>query len=139
MDYKELLKDLNIIKNTLDEFEKKHGEEIAEFISKRDISEEENLIASALASIYEKTINIRFTIDKLQAPVKREGILTKNTDGEICLNGEPLPLLTDLEVLVHDEFNRGWTPAFIGTGESGPFLVGVDRDTDINGIKARIK
>ena len=139
MNYKNVLNDLNILKQYLDNFEKNHGEELANFISQRDLSEEENLIANSLASVYEKTISMRFTIEKLQAPVKKEGILTINSDGQICLNGEPLPLLTDLEVLVYDEFNQGWTPAFIGTGESGPFLVGVTRDTDINGMKARIK
>lgn len=139
MNYEALITDLNTVVSALREFQEKHGMEIMRFSSKQDISAEENLIANSLTSIVDKMNGIRFITEKLQAPVKKEGTLSRDDEGRICLDGEPLKLLTDLEVLVDEGFNRGWTSSMIGMGEGGMFLVGIRKDICVDGLKARIR
>lgn len=139
MNYEEVLKDLNGITQVIEEFNEKHGKEIADFIVREHVSEEENLIINTLLSVTMKFNEIKSSVKKLQKPVKHEGLLSKNDSNQICLDNKPLPIFTELEVLIHDEVNHGWTSTIVGSRENGSYLAGIPRDANINGMKARMR
>ena len=139
MNHKEILKDLNILKQAHEEFDKKHGREISRFVVKRNCTEEENLLCNTLIALTTKLNEIDHAIEYLQKPVVCEGVLNRNEKNQICLNNEPLEIFTEIEVLIHDEFHHGWTNVIVGHLDSGSYLVGLPRDLDINGIKARMR
>ena len=91
--------------------------------------------------IYCKMTEIGKAIEVFTTTIKSTGILSKGTEGTILYNDEPLKPMDNLEILLdNDEFDiHGWTRVFVGLNENGQFLVGIPRDVDIDGIKARIR
>lgn len=136
-----VLEDLLVVKQSHEEFLLKHGKEIREFVSKKDVAPEENLLIQVLLDIISKFTEIDHAIELLQKPIAREGILLRDAYGNICLDEVPLLLMQEVEVFVEMDKNdmNGWTRTFVGTGENGDFLVGLPRDLDIVGLRARIR
>jgi len=67
-------------------------------------------------------------------------VLGRSEDGEITLDGEILPLMTEVEILFHDnEMGQDvWTRCFVG-GSGKRYLVGLKKDLELNGLKARMR
>lgn len=133
----EMLKELN---HAGELFLKQHEEELNVLINKKETSAEENLQKEILLELLEHVYGIHHITEYAKRKIGRTGSLSRNEDDEILFDGEILPLMTEMEVLVYDEdFKQEiWTRTFIG-GFERKYLVGLDKNYDINGIQARIR
>lgn len=139
-EFADILMDLKRIKGTLEDFQVKHGETILDFAAE-DVSGEMYLYMEVLMEIYCKMTEIGKAIEVFTTTIKSTGTLSKSTDGLIYYNEAPLNPMDELEIFIkNEEFGiNGWTRVFVGLNDSGQFLVGIPRDVDINGVKARIR
>lgn len=139
-EFAEILADLKWIRQMHESFQKKHGEVIAKFVSE-DVEGEEYLYMETLLDIYCKMADIGHCMEVFITPIKDTGVLSKNEAGQICYNDVPLKPMDRLEVLLkNEEFGiNGWTRALVGLNDEGQYLIGIPRDVDINGVKARIR
>ena len=76
----------------------------------------------------------------MKKEIVKEGVLIRNSAGEITFNGEVLPLIREIEVYIHDEDLKQevWTKTFVG-GVRKKYLVGLGKDLDVTGLKARMR
>lgn len=139
-EFAEILTDLKSIKSRLNDFQQRHGETIAEFAAD-DVEGEEYLYMEVLLDIFCKMTDINKSVEVFTTTIKSTGTLSKSTDGLIYYNEAPLNPMDELEIFIkNEEFGiNGWTRVFVGLNDSGQFLVGIPRDVDINGVKARIR
>ena len=139
-EFADILMDLKRIKGTLEDFQLKHGEAILDFAAE-DVSGEMYLYMEVLMEIFCKSTEIGKAIEVFTTTIKSTGILNKDAEGTILYNDEPLKPMDNLEILLdNDEFDiHGWTRVLVGLNDSGQYLVGIPRDVDINGLKARIR
>lgn len=139
-EFTEILADLKRIKSTLEDFQIKHGEAIFDFAAE-DVSGEEYLYMEVLLDTYCKMTEIGRNIEVFTTPIKSNGTLSKGVNGQICYSGTPLKPMDRLEIYIeNEEFGiNGWTRVLVGLNDDGQYLIGIPRDANIEGIKARMR
>ena len=72
--------------------------------------------------------------------VVKEGVLGLDGQGELTLDGDILPLMTEVEVKLYDkeEEQEIWTMTRCGRGKKR-ILVGIDRSCPLIGMRARMR
>lgn len=113
---------------------------IVEFLRKEKITAEENLQKEILFELLDNIHGVCHTADYMKKNVVKEGVLGRNEDGEIVLDGEALPLMTEIEVFLHDKESGQdiWTKVFVG-GAGRRYLIGLKKDQELSGLKARMR
>ena len=67
------------------------------------------------------------------------GARTVDEKGNIRFNGKVMPLMSELEVYIADKTDQKvWVRVFTA-GEDKIYLAGLNKDLDVNGLKARIR
>lgn len=115
-------------------------EEVLKCMRSESKTSEESLQKEFLFELMDHVYGIRHITEYMNKQIIKEGILDRNEAGEIVMDGEVLPLMAEIEVLVYDE-DAGmevWTRVFVG-GSGRRYLVGVNKDREIRGIHARIR
>lgn len=140
MDRKILALEIQKMNEAGEIFLKQYEDVLGELFRKTELTDEESLEREILLELTEHIYGIRHIADYLNKGGCRIGTVQKNADGEIVFNGEVLPIMTELEVYVKDEFtNRDvWTRVFVG-GIEQKYLVGLKKNAEINRIPARIR
>lgn len=79
-------------------------------------------------------------VDYMGGDIELEGTLSWDQEGNICLDGKRLPMMTELEVLACDKRSGKdvWIRAFVG-GHGTRYLVGLGRDVNPEGLHARVR
>ena len=72
--------------------------------------------------------------------VVKEGVLGLDSQGEMTLDGDILPLVTEVEVKLYDkeEEQEIWTRTYVA-GAKKRYLVGIDRSCPLIGMRARMR
>ena len=72
--------------------------------------------------------------------VVKEGVLGLDGQGELTLDGDILPLMTEVEVKLYDkeEEQEIWTRTYVA-GAKKRYLVGIDRSCPLIGMRARMR
>lgn len=140
MDLKQLAGKMQGLKENGEAFLTQYEEMIVEFLRKKEITAEESLQKEILFEILDNIHGLCHGIDYMEMEVRKEGVLGRSEDGEITLDGEILPLMTEVEILFHDnEMGQDvWTRCFVG-GSGKRYLVGLKKDLELNGLKARMR
>lgn len=140
MELKMYAEKIHSLKMDCDIFLKENKEAIIEFMRKKDITAEENLEKEILFELLDAVNGICHAADYMAAEVTAEGFLGRDQNGEITFENKVLPLMSEIEVYLYDE-DAGmdvWTRVFVG-GKEKRYLVGIGKDYDIIGLKARIR
>ena len=133
----EKMKDLNeACRNVLAANE----EEMITFLRKDNVTAEECLQKEILFELLDNIHGVQHMLKYMGSDVTREGLLGRDEKGEITFDGEILPLMTEVEVYAYDEEleQEIWTRGYVG-GSRKRFLVGLDRDLELIGMKARMR
>lgn len=130
--------DLITLKDENIRFLERHEKEIVKRIRQFDKGAEENLEGEILFQLLTHIMDICNIIEYMQKPVQKEGILRRDQEGNLSLNGQQLPTMMQLEAYVYDEEQRRylWTWTWVGTGKF-PVLEGVKENPV--GIRVRIR
>lgn len=140
MELKMYAEKIHSLKTDCDIFLKENKEAIIEFMRKKDITAEENLEKEILFELLDAVNGICHAADYMAAEVTAEGFLGRDQNGEITFENKVLPLMSEIEVYLYDE-DAGmdvWTRVFVG-GKEKRYLVGIGKDYDIIGLKARMR
>lgn len=124
------------------EFLERYGEQISGFLRTEETSAEESLQKELFLELMEHIYGIHRLSDYLKKDKVRMGTLEQDEEGEIRFEGEILPLMTELEVYIFEPALSQdiWTRTYVGgKTENKKYLVGIPRETKINGIPARIR
>ena len=140
MDMKSLASQARIMSEAGSQFLIQYDEIIKELLNRKDLSAEESLQKEIMIELTEHIYGIRHIAEYLERTKLCTGTLSRNKTNEIEFNGEVLPLMTELEVYVRDEFlnQNVWTRVFVG-GFEKTYLVGLKKDFEIKDIPARIR
>lgn len=140
MDLKQLAEKMQSLKEAGEVFLKQNEDDIVEFLRKEEITAEESLQKEILFEVLDNIHGICHVAEYMEKGVVKEGVLGRSNDGEITLGEEELPLMTELEVCLYDEDlgEKIWTRAYVG-GSEKRYLVGVKKDQELNGLKARMR
>lgn len=142
MDFKTSAEMIEKLNRAGQEWIETYREEAAEFLKKEETSPEENLQKEIILELMEHIYGINHIAEYLKRVKVRDGFLERDEEGEIRFNGEILPLMTELEVYIFDEFMEReiWTRTYVGgVKKEQKYLVGLDRMMEIKGIRARIR
>lgn len=115
-------------------------DEILEFLRAEETTAEEGLQKDIFLELMEHIYGIRHIAEYMKKDVAMEGVLSRNEKGDILFDGEILPLMKEIEVLVYEEEaeHEVWTRTFVG-GADRKYLVGLNRNCEISGMHARIR
>lgn len=140
MNYDEILEGLAEVKKLNKSFLQKYEVEIMKFILQDNKTAEESLKEELLFEILTKIKRVTDEIDYFGKKTLLMGVLSKNEDGIILFNNEKLPMVQTLEVYLYDYVSASyaWTKCFVSCREPN-YLVGIDRNIEIDGLKARIR
>lgn len=140
MELKQLAEKMQGLKEAGEAFLTQYESQIVEFLRKEEITAEESLQKEILFELLDNIHGICYVTDYMGKDVAREGILGRNEDGEIVMDGEVLPLMTEVETFLHDEDLKQdiWTRAYVG-GNKRRYLVGLKKDQELDGLKARMR
>lgn len=123
------------------EFLKMHYETISKLSKTKELSAEESLKREMLVELVGYAEGICHVAEYMKKTEVRTGILGRNENGEICLNGEILPPMTELEVYVPDEFTGKdvWTRTYVIELDKKKILAGLEKTMEIKDIPVRIR
>lgn len=140
MDLKQLAEKMQGLKSAGEAFLWENEKELVDFLRKEEITAEESLQKEILFELLDNIHGICHVAEYMEKDVVRENVLGRTSSGEITLGGEVLPLMTELEVFLYDEDLGAevWTRAYVG-GSEKRYLVGVRRNQELNGLKARMR
>ena len=137
---KNLINDLRGMQQEGRRILEKYEDVIVDTLRKNRVDADESLRRDILFDILQHTQALCDVVDYMQKEVVREGILGHDAEGNILMDGEILPLMTEVEVYIFDTIIEQdiWTRAFVG-GSTERYLVGLDRDIETDGRKVRIR
>lgn len=143
MNLKEVLEDLKDVKRANESFMKKYDDEPVRLIIKENATEEELLMQEILLELTEKMNRINRIISYIEGEPGPIGTLSRDASGRILFDGKPVPMMKEFEILVEDEElgQRVWMRTYVSFTLDGDqqFLLGQDKDMDIDGVKARFR
>lgn len=121
-------------------FLEKNEKELLDFLRREDVTAEECLQKEIVFQLLDGIHGVESNLEYVRKDVIREGILGRDKNGEITFNGEILPLMTELEVYVYDDVANQeiWTRVYVG-GRQKRYLVGLDREMNLIGMKVRMR
>lgn len=138
-----VLADLQKVKRANEEFSKKYDMKFMEMLEKEETAPEAYLTKEILTELVEKMIRVDYIIRYLGFKEKKEGVLSRDCMGNILFDGQILMPMHEFEILVynpevgHDVWTR--TCVSLALGGMPTYLLGINKGTDINGLKARIR
>lgn len=140
MDLKQVAEKMQGLKEAGEAFLEQYEDGLVEFLRKEDVTAEESLQKEVLFELLDNIHGIRHVAEYMAKDVCREGVIGRNGAGDITLNGEILPLMTEVEVFIYDEVleKEVWTRAYVG-GNEKRYLVGLKKDQELDGLKARMR
>ena len=131
MNYKELAEKAREIKADGERFLAQYENEIVDFL-REDAEDAESRL--------QKEIFFEFLAEYMGLEVVKEGVLGLDSQGEMTLDGDILPLMTEVEVKLYDkeEEQEIWTRTYVA-GAKKRYLVGIDRSCPLIGMRARMR
>lgn len=140
MNWDAMKEDLKQVKKANEEFYEKYGEEFVKILRDEQADAEGCLKQELLFELLDHVQGLCHMADYLDKKVAKEGKLSRSENGEILFNGERLPLMKEIEVYVYEENCRHevWTVTYV-CGVEKPYLAGLNKEMEINGIPARIR
>lgn len=131
---------LGEIRRAVRGFLEAYGEKSWDMILKEPQTAEERLRSEVVYELIEKLDRVSRLICYLGEEVSAEGELSRAATGEILLGGKALKPGQEIEVCACDPvfMETVWTRARV-TAEPRPRLLGIGRDTKIEGLKARVR
>lgn len=140
MNWEMLKEDLKKVKQVNEEFAKKYEAEGMEFLRRNDVTADEGLQQELLFELLDHARGLCHVAKYMDKKVTREGVLNRGKDGQILFNGEVVPIMKEIEVYYMEEgwAHEVWTRTYVSGGKD-PYLVGLDRSTEVRGMKARIR
>lgn len=140
MDLKKVAADLQQVIEASEKFLSENENEMLEFIGKRELTAEECLQRQEFFDLMNHISAIRNIQEYMAKDVTKTGVLGKDEQGELTLDDEVLPLMSEVEVLAFDEFEEKeiWIKTFVGGAEKR-YLVGFEKDRELCGLTARIR
>lgn len=143
MNTKRVWDNLAEVKHANETFLQIHEKEIQKLVSTENKTEEELLDREMLIELVEKIARVNQIIDYISMEPGTEGVLSREKSGMVCWNGRPVPPMQEFEVLIYSKSldRKAWTRTFVTMPYEGsqPFLAGLDKRLDINGVKARFR
>lgn len=136
---KELMKDLFELRKKGMEVFDKYEDQIVGFLRKEKVTAEESLQRDLLFEMYQYGNTLFDLIEYMGKEVVQEGVLDRDEKGNIRFNGKVMSLMSELEVYIADKTDQKvWVRVFT-VGEDKIYLAGLNKDLDVNGLKARIR
>ena len=123
MNYKELAEKAREIKADGERFLAQYENEIVDFL-REDAEDAESRLQKEILGL----------------EVLKEAVLGLDSQGELTLDGDILPLMTEVEVKLYDkeEEQEIWTRTYVA-GAKKRYLVGIDRSCPLIGMRARMR
>ena len=140
MELKQVSKEMKKLKEVGEAFLRDNEEKIVDFLRKEEMTAEECLQKEILFELLDHVHGICYVTEYMKKEIVKEGVLVSNSAGEITFDGEILPIVREIEVYIHDEDLKQeiWTKTFVG-GVREKYLVGLGKDLDVTGLKARMR
>lgn len=139
MDYKELAEKAREIKADGERFLARYENEIVDFLREEAEDAEGRLQKEIFFEFLDNLHGMCHLAEYMGLEVIKEGSLGLDSQGELTLDGEILPLMTEVEVKLYDkEEQEIWTRTYVA-GAKKRYLVGIDRSCPINGMRARMR
>jgi hypothetical protein len=140
MNYKELAEKAREIKADGERFLARYENEIVDFLRADAEGAEDRLQKEIVFEFLDNLHGMCHMAEYMEQEVIKEGILGVDARGEVTLDGEVLPLMTEVEVKLYDKEEKQeiWTRTYVA-GAKKRYLVGVDRTCPLNGIRARMR
>ena len=137
---KELKQDLAEMESVCGRFLEKYESLLANALNQTEVSAEESLKIDLMLELITHISSAQFVSSYMRKDIVQEGVLEKDENGGLLLNGALIPPMSDIEVFVHDnELQQNvWKRVFVG-GPSGNRVCGLkDQDLTI-GVRVRIR
>lgn len=142
-DNEKMIRDLLAVKEKNDCFFDNNEEALLRLLEKETVTPEEALLQEILLELNDKMKRVSQLITYMGSKIEHEGILSRDTNGDILLDGIKIPLMQEFEIFLYqEELNRYvWTRTLIRpfAPDGLPRLAGVEKNRDINGIRARMR
>lgn len=143
MDMEKVLVNLQAVKQENEKFLGEYEKMVLRLARDESMTAEESLEQEMLFEIIDKMKRINQVIGYWSRKPEIEGILSRDRDGRICLNGIPIQPMEEFEVLVYDEIlnQKIWTRTYVSFSLNGEkqWMAGVEKDRDVNGIRTRFR
>lgn len=143
MEAKSFLEELQEIKNANEKLLLRRENVIIDFLVKTNVTAEEALRQEILSELLDKLQRVNHLIRYIEKDRVKMGKLKKDRSGNILFNSEIMPPLQEFEVFIYDKEMGSmiWTRTFVSmaTDREPPYLVGLGRQLEINGLIARIR
>lgn len=143
MDMEKVLVNLQAVKQENEKFLGEYEKKVLRLARDESMTAEESLEQEMLFEIIDKMKRINQVIGYWSRKPEIEGILSRDMDGRICLNGIPIQPMEEFEVLVYDEIlnQKIWTRTYVSFSLNGEkqWLAGFEKDMDVNGIRTRFR
>ena len=140
MELKRVAEEMKELREAFEAFLNGNEEKIVNFLRTEEMTAEESLQKEVLFELLDHVHGICHVAEYMKKEIMREGILARNGAGEITFDGEILPMVKEIEVYIRDEDleQEVWTKTFVG-GVRKKYLVGLGKDLDVTGLKARMR
>lgn len=135
-----MMRDLLAIKDAGRRFLDQYEDLVVREFKENPCTAEEDFQKTVLFEAVMYMTSLCDVVDYMGGNIELEGILGWDQEGNICLDGKRLPMMTELEVFAHDKHSgkNAWIRAFVG-GYGTRYLVGLGRNVNPEGLRARIR
>lgn len=140
MEWKDFVNGMEELQETATKYLEMYEDKMTDFLRSKDMSPEDNLQKEMILELLEHVHGICHLTEYAARETIRTGILHQREDGELEFDGDCLPLMTELEVLVYDEAcgREVWTRTYVG-GVQRKYLVGMKKQRYDMPVKIRIR
>lgn len=140
MNYRELSEKVCEIRTEGERFLARYEDEIVDFLRKDAGNAEDHLQKEIVFEFLDNLHGMCHMAEYMGLEVTKEGILGLDSQGELTLDGEVLPLMTEVEVKLYDKEEKQeiWTRTYVA-GAKNRYLVGIDRSCPLIGMRARMR
>ena len=140
MNYKELAEKACEIKADGERFLAQYENEIVDFLREDAEDAESRLQKEIFFEFLDNLHEMCHLAEYMGLEVVKEGVLGLDSQGEMTLDGDILPLMTEVEVKLYDkeEEQEIWTRTYVA-GAKKRYLVGIDRSCPLIGMRARMR
>lgn len=143
MDLTSIIQDLSTVQLQNAYFMERHGEEILDFLKRDPLTADESLEQEILIELNDRVTRLDQIINYLQKKHLHFGTLSRDRDGHILFDGYQFPCMKEFEVFIPDELSGKyiWTRTYVSMSAKNetPYLIGLGKQLQIDGIKARYR